>query len=180
MSPRPGNLVLVASPCTWLSHAPSTINESDSHSSVGASLDVPRSRLPGQCRPGPPWVSQVPDVSLAAHAVRLDPAGVSSVLALTNAYCCLPVDRHRRPPDFFFRNHEAQSLPLRYGLDIALSTLDSCRYLHQPKTRFLVRGLVPLARAGIAPAEDAKLGLAYRSPSGSRQAAQPRRCDSAG
>ena len=27
--------------------------------------------------------------------------------------------------------HEAQSLHLRYGLDIALSTLNSCRHLHE-------------------------------------------------
>ena len=39
--------------------------------------------------------------------------------------------------------HEAQSLYLRYGLDIALSTLNSCRYLHEPKTRFPVGRLVP-------------------------------------
>jgi hypothetical protein len=86
MSPRPGNILLVASPCTWLSHARSTINESDSHGSVGLSLDVPRSSLPAHCWSGLPWVSQVPDVSVAARAVRLDPAGVSSVLAIANAY----------------------------------------------------------------------------------------------
>ena len=39
--------------------------------------------------------------------------------------------------------NEALSLHLRYGLDIALSTLNSCRYLHEPKTRFPVRWLVP-------------------------------------
>ena len=37
--------------------------------------------------------------------------------------------------------YEAQSLHLRYGPDIALSTLNSYRYLHEPKTRFLVRRL---------------------------------------
>ena len=40
--------------------------------------------------------------------------------------------------------HEAQSLHLRYGLDIALSTLNPCRYLHEPKTRFPVGRLFPL------------------------------------
>jgi len=37
-------------------------------------------------------------------------------------------------------NHEAQSLPLQYGPDVALSTLSPCRYLHEPKTRFPVGG----------------------------------------
>jgi len=58
--------------------------------------------------------------------------------------------------------HEALSLHLRYGLDIALSTLNSCRYLHEPKTRFPVGRLIPLAGAGIAPAESAGLTLAHR------------------
>ena len=58
--------------------------------------------------------------------------------------------------------HEALSLHLRYGLDIALSTLNSCRYLHEPKTRFPVGRLIPLAGAGIAPAESAGLILAHR------------------
>ena len=39
--------------------------------------------------------------------------------------------------------HEAQSLHLRYGLDIALSTLNSCRHLHESKTRFPVGRLIP-------------------------------------
>jgi hypothetical protein len=54
-------------------------------------------------------------------------------------------------------SHEAQSLHLRYGPSIALSTLNSCRYLHEPKTRFLVGRLIPLSRAGISPAGSAKL-----------------------
>jgi hypothetical protein len=39
--------------------------------------------------------------------------------------------------------HEAQSLHVCYGLDIALSTLNSCRCLHEPKTRFPVGRLFP-------------------------------------
>ena len=39
--------------------------------------------------------------------------------------------------------HEAQSLHLRYGLPVALPTLNSCRYLHEPKARFPVGWLVP-------------------------------------
>ena len=68
-----------------------------------------------------------------------DPAGVSSD------------HRHLRSPTVAFQvfdpvglrmYNEALSLHLRYGLDIALSTLNSCRYLHEPKTRFPVRWLV--------------------------------------
>lgn len=58
--------------------------------------------------------------------------------------------------------HEAQSLHLRYGLDIALSTLNSCRHLHEPKTRFPVGGS-SLSGAGISPAESAGLSLAHRN-----------------
>ncbi len=39
--------------------------------------------------------------------------------------------------------HEARSLHVCYGLDIALSTLNSCRCLHEPKTRFPVGRLFP-------------------------------------
>jgi hypothetical protein len=39
--------------------------------------------------------------------------------------------------------HGAQSLHLRYGLNIALSTLNSSRYLNEPKTRFPVGRLFP-------------------------------------
>src|SRR5437016_13995268 len=39
--------------------------------------------------------------------------------------------------------HEAQSLHVCYGLDIALSTLNSCRCLHESKTRFPVGRLFP-------------------------------------
>ena len=58
--------------------------------------------------------------------------------------------------------NEAPSLHLRYGLDIALSTLNSCRYLHAPKTRFPVGRLFPLSGTGISPAESAGLNLAHR------------------
>src|SRR6185437_7876233 len=43
--------------------------------------------------------------------------------------------------------HEARSLHLRYGLSVALPTLSSCRYLHQPKARFPVGRLDPLLAA---------------------------------
>jgi hypothetical protein len=58
--------------------------------------------------------------------------------------------------------HEAPSLHLRYGLNVALSTLNPCRYLHVPKTRFRVGRLFPFSRAGISPAEGTRLNLAHR------------------
>src|SRR5207247_216436 len=77
------------------------------------------------------------DASLSARAVLSDPAGVSGTLAVTDAYCCLPRFQPCRPPD---KSHEAQSLPLQYGPDVALSTLSPCCYLHEPKTRSPVGG----------------------------------------
>src|ERR1700737_1411890 len=102
------------------------------------------------------------DASVSVHAVLSDPAGVS--------------DDHRllRSPTVAFQvfdpvglrmYNEAPSLHLRYGLDIALSTLNPCRYLHEPKTRFPVGRLVPLSGAGISPAESAGLALAHRRTS---------------
>src|SRR5262249_48635373 len=68
------------------------------------------------------------------------------------------------PPDL--SNHEAQSLHLRYGPDVARPTLSSCRYLHGPKARFQVERLIPLAWAGFAPAGSARLTLAHQSSRG--------------
>src|SRR5215510_7983451 len=48
----PRDILLVASPCPWLSHVPSTINESDSHGRLGLSLDVLRSSLLAHLRDG--------------------------------------------------------------------------------------------------------------------------------
>ena len=57
--------------------------------------------------------------------------------------------------------HEAQSLHLRYGLDIALSTLNSSRYLNEPKTRFPVGRLFPLPGRESHPLKAP--GLAWRT-----------------
>src|SRR3979490_2092288 len=57
--------------------------------------------------------------------------------------------------------HEAQSLHLRYGLDIALSTLNSCRCLHEPKTRFPVGRLFPFPGRESHPLKAP--GLAWRT-----------------
>src|SRR5258706_1632308 len=80
------------------------------------------------------------DASISVPAVLSDAAGVSGDR------------RHLRSPTVAFQVfdpvglrmcNEALSLHLRYGLDIALSTLNPCRYLHEPKTRFPVGWLVP-------------------------------------
>jgi len=73
--------------------------------------------------------------------VLLDPAGVSNDhrpcgrLLLPSRFSTLSASG--------YSCHEAQSLHLRYGLDIALSTLNSCRHLHESKTRFPVGRLIP-------------------------------------
>jgi hypothetical protein len=62
-----------------------------------------------------------------------------------------------------FPCNEAQSLHLRYGLLIALPTLNSSRYLHESKARFSLGRLIPLAEAAIAPAGSIRLLLTHRS-----------------
>jgi hypothetical protein len=47
------------------------------------------------------------------------------------------------------------------SLDIALSTLNSCRYLHEPKTRFPVRRLFPFPGRESHPLKAP--GLAWRT-----------------
>ena len=39
------------------------------------------------------------DASFSVRAVLSDPAGVSGILAITGAYCCLPREQLCRPPD---------------------------------------------------------------------------------
>ena len=134
-----------ASPCTRLSRAPSTINGSDFHNGFCVPMDSPFSPHTR------PIVSTVQDrrgsprfriASLSARAVLSDPAGVSSPLAsygsllLPSKYSTLSASGSSC--------HEAQSLHLRYGLDVDLPTLSPCRYLHKPKARFLVGWLSPL------------------------------------
>jgi len=97
--------------------------------------------------------------SFSVRAVLSDPAGVSSPLAFCGSLLV--------PSKFSTLSasglcNEAQSLHLRYGLDVALPTLSPCCCLHEPKARFQVRRLVPLAWAGIAPTESARLSLAHR------------------
>jgi len=86
----------------------------------------------------PRRASQVPRRSFSDHAVLSDPAGVSGNLALPVAYCSLPGFTPCRPPGLI--SHEAQSLHFRYGLVVALSTLDPRHCRHRPKARFPVSG----------------------------------------
>ena len=150
-----------ASPCTRLSRAPSTTSGSDFHDSVGLPMDGPFSRptrsIAGQDRRGSP---RFRDASFSARAVLSDPAGVSSSLASHGSL--LVPSKFSTLSASGSPNHEAQSLHLRYGPDVARPTLSPCRYLHEPKARFQVGRLIPLARAGIAPAGSARLSLAHR------------------
>src|ERR1700745_669633 len=91
---------------------------------------------------------------------RGDPAGVSSSLASCGSLL-LP-SKFSTLSASGLSSNEAQSLHLRYGLDIARSTLSPCRCLHEPKTRFLVGRLVPLARTGVSPVGSARFILAHR------------------
>ena len=156
-----------ASPCTRLSRAPSTTSGSDFHDSVGLPMDGPFSR-PTRCsaqdRRGSP---RFRDASLSARAVLSDPAGVSSPLASCGDL--LVPSKYSTLSASGLPTHEAQSLHLRYGPDVALPTLSPCRYLHEPKARFPVGRLFPLAWAGIAPAGSARLCLARRNTSTDRR-----------
>src|SRR2546425_3567119 len=150
-----------ASPCARLSRAPSTTSGSDFHDSISLPMDGPFSRptrsIAGQDRRGSP---RFRDASLSARAVLSDPAGVSSSLA-----CCgslLVPSKYSTLSASGLSCHGAPSLHLRYSPDVARPTLSPCRYLHEPKARFQVGRLIPLAWAGIAPAGSARLNLAHR------------------
>ena len=140
MFPQPGHsLCPAASPCTRLSRALSTTGGPDFHRDLCRPVDAPfswhtRSGSPDQDRRGSP---RSLDTSLSARAVLSDPAGVSGTLAIAGAYCSLPSISTLSAPGL---PHEAQSLHLRYGPGVALSTLSPCRCLHEPKTRFPVGG----------------------------------------
>src|SRR5262249_8938332 len=96
----------------------------------------------------------------SARAVLSDPAGVSGPLASSGGL--LMPSKYSTLSASGLPTHEAQSLHLRYGPDVALPTLSPCRCLHEPKARFQVERLIPLAWAGVAPAGSARLRLARR------------------
>ena len=176
-SKRGRDVTPAPSPCTRLSRAPSTYG---------------RVRLPSQhllpsgmihfgrhTRSAYGQTKTTMDLSgsstlpVSEHAVPSDPAAVSSphrpLRWPTVAFRAL---RSRRPADLYL--NEAPQLHLRYGLLVALSTLNSCRYLQKPKTRFPVGRLIPLSGAGISPAGSARLVLTHRSAgTRSRTAVKP-------
>ena len=102
------------------------------------------------------------DASFSERAVLSDPAAVSSHLAF-DGDLLLPSSHYDSVGLRITYLHEAQSLHLRYGPLVALPTLSSCRYLHEPKARFPVGRLIPLAGAGISPAGSIRLSLTHRS-----------------
>ena len=122
-------------------------------------LTYSRPLLPAQGGGGSP---RFHDASISVHAVLSDPAGVSNDHRLLRSPT---VAFQVFDPVGLRMYNEAPSLHLRYGLDIALSTLNPCRYLHEPKTRFPVGRLIPLSGAGISPAESAGLTLAHQRTS---------------
>ena len=67
-----------------------------------------------------------------------DPGRVSSVVAITHAYWCLPARRRGRP--LLDLCYGAQSLHSRYGLSVALSTLRRGRCLARRKAGFPLAG----------------------------------------
>src|SRR5215472_5924464 len=114
---------------------------------------------------GPLWTDQdgggsprCHDASISVRAVLLDPAGVSNDHRLLRS----PTVAFQIFDSVGLRMcHEAQSLHWRYGLDIALSTLNSCRHLHEPKTRFPVGRLLPFPGRESHPLKAP--GLAWRT-----------------
>jgi hypothetical protein len=156
-----------SSPCARLSRAPSTTGGSDFHNGVGLPMDGPFSRptrsLTDRDRRGSP---RFHDASFSVRAVLSDPAGVSSSLAFCGSL--LVPSKFSTLSASGCKSNEAQSLHLRYGLDVARPTLSPCRYLHEPKARFQVGRLIPLAWAGVSPAGSACLSLAHRKISPSR------------
>jgi hypothetical protein len=97
--------------------------------------------------------------------VLSDPAAVSDHLAMSGGIL-LP-SRFSTLSARGSSSHEAQSLHLRYGLSVALPTLSSCRYLHQPKARFPVRWLSLLPVRESHPLEAPS--LAWRAEVGAGQ-----------
>src|SRR4029079_13138837 len=118
-------------------------------------------RVSAQDRRGSP---RFRDASMSVRAVLSDPAGVSGPLALCGSL--LAPSKFSTLSASGLSCHEAPSLHLRYGPDFALSTLSPCRYLHKPKTRFLVGRLFPLPGRESHPLEAP--GFAWRTEIGSQ------------
>ena len=121
----------------------------------GLSVDILSPLQPAQDGGGPP---RCHDASISDHAVLSDPAGVSSDHRLLRSPTVAFQIFDPVGPRIY---HEAQSLHLRYGLAIALSTLNPCRYLHEPKTRFPVGRLFPFPGRELHPLKAP--GLSWRT-----------------
>jgi hypothetical protein len=101
-------------------------------------------------------ISQAMTLPFLAMPCSQTPPESPATIAFAVVYCCLQDIRPYRPPDL---SHEAQSLHLRYGLDIVLSTLNSCRHL-SPRLDSRWGGS-SLSGAGFHPLEAP--GLAWRT-----------------
>jgi hypothetical protein len=82
---------------------------------------------------------------------------------LAVAYCRFPEFQLCRPPGLILTR--LNSPHLHYGLFIALSTLNPCRYFREPKTRFPVGRLFPLPGRELHPLEapGLSMGLSWRT-----------------
>src|SRR5689334_15758084 len=102
------------------------------------------------------------DTSFYERAVRSDPAAVSSHLAL-DGDLLVPSSHYDSVGLRMIYLTRLTPLHFRYGPRAALPTLSPCRYLHEPKARFPVGRLIPLAGAGISPAGSIRLILTHRN-----------------
>ena len=126
-----------------------------------------RIRLPARLRPSYGWSFSLAYSTTLVTKTAWDLPGSSTLpfplvpcsqtppespatIAIFGCHHGLPDFRPCRPPD---RSHGAQSLHLRYGPSVALSTLSPCRYLREPKTRFSVEWLRSLPRRELHPLE---------------------------
>lgn len=161
--PEPVSICPAASPCTRLSRARSTTSESDFHGSFWSPQDGP---FDGHTRRNSQLPKTAVDLSgsltLPFLRVPCSQTPPQSPAPIAHVGGLLLPSRFSTLSACGFSTHEAQSLHLRYGLRIALSTLNPCRYLHEPKTRFPVGRLFPLAGAGISPAGSVRLRLTHR------------------
>ncbi len=148
------------SPCAWLSHAPSTMSESNFHHRFRLPMVNPfgwRTPPDGEGEDGyPRFLGTSPFHACRALRPRRSLQQPRPYWLPTVAFQVV----HPVGLRFRYSSYEAPSLHLRYGLRVALSTLDLRRYLRRAKTRFAVGWLVPSA-TGISPAGCARIIRAH-------------------
>ena len=127
-----------ASPCTWLSHAPSTTSGSDSHRGVRLPVDGPFSRRTPISKTvmGLPGSVLFPFPSCCALSPR---RGLRFPRPLRKSTVAFRIFDSVGPR--LYSRGSIASLALRPN--VALPTLNPCRYLHRPKARFRVGRLFP-------------------------------------